>query len=63
MIKMWTEYRINICTDWASDVAMWELEKEIEEFITWLTSFQYFELVIDKINEDRTFNLRSINNK
>ena len=61
--KMWETFNINICIDWASDVAKAELEKEIEWFIEWLSWFEYFELNIDKIHWDKTFNLRSVNLK
>ena len=61
--KMWASWNINICTEWASDTALAEAEKEIQEFIEWLTSFEYFELTSDIINWDKTYRLRSVNNK
>lgn len=60
-IERWASYSINIAIDWASDAAMVDLEKEIEKFIEWLSSFEYYELNIDKIHWDRNFNLRSVN--
>jgi len=62
-IKLWTTWSIDIVIDWASEIVLAETEKEIQEFIEWLTGFEYFELNIDKINWDKNFRLRSINNK
>lgn len=61
--KLWTTYNINICIDWASDIAKKELKQEIEEFINGLCVFEYFELNLDKINWDRNYNLRYISDE
>lgn len=61
-ITRWTSWNINIAIDEASDITLAETEKEIQKFIEELTGFEYYELVIDKINWNKDFNLRSVNN-
>lgn len=61
--SIWTDWNIEICIDGSSDAALSELEKEIIDFIEWLSAFEYFEQNIDKINWNISYRLRSINNK
>jgi len=52
---------INILLEWASDIACAELEKEIEEFVEWLISFNHTETIFNFKDKTKLLKLESIN--